>query len=363
MKILNVVGARPNFMKIAPIQRAFDRHPDLESKILHTGQHYDAKMSDIFFNQLEMPQPDYYLGVQGGSHAQQTARIMVEFEKILLEDSFDLVLVVGDVNSTIACALVASKLHIPIAHVEAGLRSGDRTMPEEINRVMTDSISDHLFVTEQSGMINLAKEGVPDEKVHFVGNVMIDSLVYFREKAQKADMLGQLNVEKDAYVAMTMHRPANVDNEAGLRKILKIIRNTAAHKTVVFPVHPRTSNNLKKFGLDTELQAIDNVILLEPLGYLEFINLLDNAFLVITDSGGIQEETTYLEVPCFTFRDTTERPVTITLGTNTLFADLDPVKIQASFEQLLNGTYRKGSIPPLWDGQAAQRIAEILATS
>ena len=350
-------------MKIAPIQRAFDQHPALESKIVHTGQHYDAKMSDIFFNQLEMPKPDYYLGVQGGSHAQQTARIMVEFEKILQEESFDLVLVVGDVNSTIACALVATKLHIPIAHVEAGLRSGDRTMPEEVNRLMTDCISDYLFVTEQSGMINLAKEGVPDEKVHFVGNVMIDSLVHFREKAQQANMLGQVNVEKGSYVAMTMHRPANVDNEAGLQKILQIIRNTAAHKTVVFPIHPRTNNNLKKFGLDAALKAIENVIILEPLGYLEFINLLDNAFLVITDSGGIQEETTFLEVPCFTFRDTTERPVTITLGTNTLFADLNPEKIQNAFTDLLNGTARKGSIPPLWDGQAAHRIADILANS
>ena len=362
MKILNIVGARPNFMKIAPLHRAFQQVDSIESKIVHTGQHYDAKMSDIFFNQLELPQPDYYLGLGGGSHTYQTARIMLKFEEVLNDEKPDLVLVVGDVNSTIATALVASKMNIKVAHVEAGLRSGDRLMPEEINRILTDSISDYLFVTEQSGMINLAKEGVPDEKVFFVGNVMIDSLIHFREKAAKSPVLNNLGVNPKDYVLMTMHRPHNVDNEAGLKSILQIIKDTAKHKTIVFPIHPRTSNNMKKFGLMDELESVDNLILQEPLGYLEFLNLMDNAFAVITDSGGIQEETTYLQVPCFTFRDTTERPITMTLGTNILLKDLDPATVAAHFSALLNGTSKQGVVPPLWDGSASNRIAEILAS-
>ncbi|MCB0640198.1 MAG: UDP-N-acetylglucosamine 2-epimerase (non-hydrolyzing) [Phaeodactylibacter sp.] len=362
MKILNIVGARPNFMKIAPLHRAFQQVDSIESKIVHTGQHYDAKMSDVFFNQLELPQPDYYLGLGGGSHTYQTARIMLKFEEVLNDEQPDLVLVVGDVNSTIATALVASKMNIKVAHVEAGLRSGDRTMPEEINRILTDSISDYLFVTEQSGMINLAKEGVPDEKVFFVGNVMIDSLIHFREKASKSTILNKLGVGAKDYVLMTMHRPHNVDQEAGLKAILQIIKDTARHKTVVFPIHPRTSNNMERFGLAEELNSIDNLILQEPLGYLEFLNLMDNAFAVITDSGGIQEETTYLQVPCLTFRDTTERPVTITLGTNVLLKDLDPATVKQHFSALLNGTSKAGVVPPLWDGKASERIAQILAS-
>lgn len=363
MKILNVVGARPNFMKVAPLHAAFSRIPAIESKIVHTGQHYDQKMSDVFFNQLELPHPDFYLGIGGGTHTQQTAGIMLKFEEILQQEKPDLVLVVGDVNSTIACALVAVKMNIAVAHVEAGLRSGDRSMPEEINRILTDSISDYLFVTEQSGLVHLAKEGIPDDKVFFVGNVMIDSLVRFREKAAGSDILKRLELQSGSYVLMTMHRPANVDHEAGLKSILRIVENTLAEKRVVFPIHPRTSNNLERFGLTGRLRDLESkgLLLLEPQGYLEFLHLMEHAFLLITDSGGIQEETTYLRVPCLTFRNSTERPITVTLGTNQLLSDLDPDTVQEKFEELLGGKAKKGSIPPFWDGHAAMRIAAILS--
>ncbi|RDB03900.1 non-hydrolyzing UDP-N-acetylglucosamine 2-epimerase [Runella aurantiaca] len=361
MKILNIVGARPNFMKVAPLHRAFQRKSEIESKIVHTGQHYDAKMSDVFFNQLELPKPDYFLGIGGGSHTQQTAKIMLEFEKVVEAEQPDLVLVVGDVTSTIACALVATKMHIPIAHVEAGLRSGDRRMPEEINRILTDSISDYLFVTEQAGIDNLKHEGVPAEKVFMVGNCMIDSLVYYRQKASQMNVLGGVGLASaHSYVLMTMHRPANVDTAEGLTSILQIIENTTPYKKVLFPIHPRTKNNIERFGLKAKLDAIEGLILTEPQGYLEFLNLMENAALVITDSGGIQEETTYLQVPCLTFRDSTERPVTVELGTNQLLADLNPVTVHEKVIETLEGRAKKGVIPPLWDGHAAERIAEIL---
>jgi len=362
MKILNIVGARPNFMKIAPLHRAFQRYPQVESKIIHTGQHYDEKMSDIFFNQLELPKPDYFLGIGGGTHTQQTAKIMLEFEQVMNDEQPDLVLVVGDVNSTVACTLVAVKMGVPLAHVEAGLRSGDRTMPEELNRLMTDAVADYLFVTEQSGMIHLAKEGVPDEKVFFVGNVMIDSLAYFRQKAATSDILQQAQTTDKEYILMTMHRPANVDNEAALKSILQIIEDATKYKKVIFPMHPRTSNNIKKFGLEDRLNAIQNFVLMGPQGYLQFLKLMENAALIITDSGGIQEETTYLQVPCLTFRDTTERPITTTLGTNQLLKDLNPQTVHEKMVEILNGKARKGVVPPLWDGHAAERIAEILVT-
>lgn len=360
MKILNIVGARPNFMKVAPLHRAFSKRPEIESKILHTGQHYDAKMSDIFFNQLGLPKPHYYLGIGGGSHTWTTANIMLKFEAILKEDRPDLVLVVGDVNSTVACTLVAIKMEIPVAHVEAGLRSGDRKMPEELNRLMTDSVADFLFVTEQSGMIHLAKEGVADEKIFFVGNVMIDSLIYFREKAAHSTILEDVQVAAKDYILMTMHRPHNVDNEKSLRDILQIIQYATQYKKVVFAIHPRTTNNMKKFGLYENLEAIQNLILIGPQGYLEFLKLMDNAALIITDSGGIQEETTYLQVPCMTFRDTTERPVTVDLGTNFLMQDLNPVTVHLQMQKILAGKAKQGIVPPLWDGKAAERIATVL---
>ena len=325
---------------------------------------YDKKMSDIFFHQLEMPQPDYYLGVSGGSHTYQKANVMLKFEEVLLKEKPDLVLVVGDVNATAACSIVAVKMGIPVAHVEAGLRSGDRNMPEEINRILTDAISDHLFVTEMVGMINLAKENIPDHKVHFVGNVMIDSLVYYRQKAAQLD-LAEIAKSKELkaknYTLMTMHRPSNVDHEQGLRNILQIIRDATRHQPVVFALHPRTSNNMQRFGFYEELQSISNLTLLPPQGYLQFLKLMDNASLIITDSGGIQEETTFLQVPCMTFRASTERPVTVELGTNFLMSDLDPEKVHAQMVAILDGKTKRGVIPPLWDGKAAERIVEIIA--
>ncbi len=362
MKIVNIVGARPNFMKVAPLHRAFQKRSEIESKIVHTGQHYDAKMSDVFFNQLELPQPHYFLGIGGGTHAQQTAKIMLEFEKVMEIEQPDLVLVVGDVTSTIACALVASKMHVPIVHVEAGLRSGDRRMSEEINRVLTDSISDLLFVTEQAGIDNLKREGVPDNKVFMVGNCMIDSLVHYRQKAQQLTVLNDFGVSKGEYVLMTMHRPANVDTAEGLLSILQIVADTVKYKKVIFPIHPRTRANIDKFGLNTHLNNIEGILLTEPQGYLEFLHLMENSSLVVTDSGGIQEETTYLQVPCLTFRDSTERPVTVELGTNQLLADLKPQTVHEKVVEILEGRIKQGIVPPLWDGNAAERIADILSS-
>lgn len=361
LKILNIVGARPNFMKVAPLHRAFLGIDTIESKIVHTGQHYDAQMSDVFFNQLELPKPDYFLGVGGGSHTQQTAKIMLAFEEVVLQEKPDLVLVVGDVNSTIACTLVATKLHIRVAHVEAGLRSGDRRMPEEINRILTDSVSDYLFVTEQAGLDNLANEGVDPKRVFMVGNVMIDSLVHYLNKAQHSPIMDELGVRRGDFAVMTMHRPANVDSQAGLESILSIVEQTARHLKVVFPIHPRTRNNIRAFGLEARLQGIEGVVLTEPLGYLEFLQLMQNTRLMITDSGGIQEETTYLKVPCLTFRDSTERPVTVELGTNQLLADLNPATVYEKTLDILQGRTKAGVIPPLWDGAAARRIADILS--
>ena len=359
--MLNVVGARPNFMKVAPLHRAFEAHPRFVSRIVHTGQHYDERMSDIFFRQLEMPEPHLYLGVGSGTHAEQTARVMTAFERVLAEERPDLVLVVGDVNSTLACSLVAVKQHVPVAHVEAGLRSGDRSMPEEINRIVTDSISDFLFVTEQSGLDNLAAEGTPAEKVFFVGNVMIDALVQFREKAARTTILDDLGLDPASYVLMTMHRPANVDREEGLAALLETLEALAAHRPVVFPIHPRTRNRFGDFGMADRLKAIENLRLLEPLGYLEFLRLMEQAAVVVTDSGGIQEETTFLKVPCLTLRENTERPVTIDLGTNELMP-LDPARIARRVAAIRANGRLPGAAPPLWDGQAARRIVAVLDT-
>ena len=357
MKILNIVGARPNFMKVAPLHRAFSKHQNITSKIVHTGQHFDAKMSDVFFEQLELPKPHYFLGISGGSHTEVTARTMIEFEKIVKQEKPDVVLVVGDVNATLACALVAVKEHIPLVHVEAGLRSGDRKMPEEINRILVDSIADHLFITEQDGLDNLKKEGVDAQKVHFVGNVMIDSLVYYKEKASRLNIAGQMKIERD-YILVTMHRPANVDTKEGLESILEIIENASRHLSIVFPIHPRTRNNMECFGLTERLNDIPNVFITEPQGYLEFLNLMDNAKIIVTDSGGIQEETTFLKIPCLTFRNSTERPITVTMGTNQLLSDLNPVTAYQKIKDVLDGNFKKGQIPPLWDGHAAERIVD-----
>ena len=374
MKVIQVVGARPNFMKVAPLHRAIKNLAGWTSKIVHTGQHFDAKMSDIFFTQLELPKPDFFLGIGGGSHTEVTAKIMLAFEKIVESEKPDLIIVVGDVTSTLACTLVAIKMGIPLAHVEAGLRSGDRTMPEEINRILTDSVANYLFVTEQSGLDHLKREGVPDEKVFFTGNVMIDSLVRYQEKAKSSRILEELGLQpsdtenrrevsrlyETDYIVMTMHRPANVDTETGLKAILELIELSTAKTKVVFPIHPRTRSNMAKFGLEDALTQNKNLILTEPLGYLEFIQLMTHSKAILTDSGGIQEETTYLGIPCLTFRDSTERPITVTLGTNQLLAELNPKITFAALEEILAGHHKKGQIPPLWDGHAAERIAENL---
>ncbi|RMH63082.1 MAG: UDP-N-acetylglucosamine 2-epimerase (non-hydrolyzing) [Bacteroidetes bacterium] len=360
MKVISVVGARPNFMKVAPLHRVLQRSDVFEPLIVHTGQHYDERMSDIFFRQLEMPEPDIYLGVGSGTHAQQTARVMVAFEEVVQQERPDVVIVVGDVNSTVACSLVAAKCHVPVAHVEAGLRSFDRTMPEEINRIVTDSLSDLLFVTEQSGLDNLKREGVPDEKVHFVGNVMIDALVQFREKAARTTIMGDLGLDPRGYVLMTMHRPANVDNAAGLGAVLETIERITEELPVVFPIHPRTRARFEQFDLADRLAAVERLTLTPPLGYLEFLRLMEQAAVVVTDSGGIQEETTYLQVPCLTLRDSTERPVTVELGTNELLP-LDPARIHERVRAVRAGRRNGAQVPPLWDGHAAERIAEVLA--
>ncbi len=358
LKIISVVGARPNFMKIAPVHRAFLQHKGAADHfICHTGQHYDERMSKIFFTDLKMPEPDFYLGAGSGSHAEQTARIMIEFEKIVLAEKPDLVIVAGDVNSTIACSLVAVKLGIKVAHIEAGLRSFDRTMPEEINRILTDSISDYLFVTEESGLTNLENEGVSKEKIFFTGNVMIDSLVHFLPEADRSGILEQFKLTKDKYCLVTLHRPSNVDSPEFLVKLLEVLNTIAEKVKVVFPVHPRTMKNIEAAGLKGSLSH--NLLLTEPAGYLDFLALIKNAGLIVTDSGGIQEESTYLGIQCITVRENTERPITVKLGTNQLIGtDLQKVK-EAALE-IISGKKKKGTIPPLWDGHAAERIVDLI---
>jgi UDP-N-acetylglucosamine 2-epimerase (non-hydrolysing) len=374
MKVFNIVGARPNFMKVAPINRAFEKYyPDVDSKVIHTGQHYDEKMSDIFFKQLNLPKPYIHLGVNGGSHTEQTAKVMLAFEQLVNQEKPDLILVVGDVNSTLATSLVAKKMGIPLAHVESGLRSFDRAMPEELNRILTDSVSDYLFVSEPSGLINLSHEGVPAEKQFFVGNVMIDSLVYYIEQARKTSLRSiftdsgipfSTDIPSDkSYFLMTMHRPANVDNKKSLEQIIQIIKYLSSIQPVVFPIHPRTKNNLAKFGLQTALQNISNLFLLPPQGYLQFLLLMDKAKAVITDSGGIQEETTFLKVPCLTLRDSTERPITTEIGSNTLINKLSLELIQPQIEGIIRNSDQKlTEIPALWDGKTAERITRILTS-
>jgi len=357
-KIISVVGARPNFMKIAPIHRAFLKHKEeINHLICHTGQHYDERMSKIFFDDLEIPKPDFYLGVGSGSHAEQTGAIMIEFEKVLLKENPDLIIVVGDVNSTIACSLTASKLLLPTAHVEAGLRSFDRKMPEEINRILTDTIAEYLFVTEKSGLINLNNEGISEEKVFFVGNVMIDSLIHFLPKTMTSRILDQLKIEKKKYVLVTLHRPSNVDIKENLLSLVNLLNKISLKRKVVFPTHPRTKNNLDTFGILSSLNP--DVILTDPIGYIDFITLIKNCELILTDSGGIQEESTYLGVQCITIRTTTERPITVEVGTNQLVGD-DYSNAEQVAVEILNGTKKQGEIPDKWDGKTAERISEII---
>jgi UDP-N-acetylglucosamine 2-epimerase (non-hydrolysing) len=347
-------------MKIAPIQREMAKHNSLVPFLVHTGQHYDDKMSKFFLEDLELPRPDAYLGVGSGSHAEQTARIMIEFEKVVDHERPDLVVVVGDVNSTAACSLVAAKKGIRIAHVEAGLRSFDRTMPEEINRIVTDSIADYLFVTEQSGMDNLRNEGVAEDKIFFTGNVMIDSLLFFLEKAENSAILSSLELNGYPYVLITMHRPSNVDQKEIYQRILDTFRQIQKQVKIVFPMHPRSRKMLEMFGFEEQVEEMQNLIIIDPIGYLDFIKLMRHATMVLTDSGGIQEETTYLGIPCLTMRDNTERPVTVEIGTNEIVGS-NVTRIIEMTNEILAGRIKKGQIPELWDGKAAQRIIDIIA--
>ena len=357
MKIAGIVGARPNFVKIAPILAALRASPEIGTMLVHTGQHYDAQMSDAFFANLEIPTPDVNLGIRAETAVGQIAEIMARLEPVLLEARPDLVVVVGDVNSTVAGALAAVKVGIPVAHVEAGLRSFDRSMPEEVNRILTDAVSDLLFTTEPAANENLAREGIPRDRIHFVGNVMIDTLFRYRERALASPVLGRLGVERRAYAALTLHRPSNVDHPEELHRLLGAIARMQAEIPVVFPVHPRTRARLDQ--LNGHLPSMPDLRLVEPLPYLDFIHLMASARCVLTDSGGVQEETTALGVPCLTLRTNTERPITATRGTNRVVG-VDPEAIYASWRLVAEGRWPAGELPDLWDGKAAERIVEIL---
>jgi len=363
LKLHLVVGARPNYMKMAPLYDEFSKYPEeFQIKFVHTGQHYDESMSKLFFEDLGMPKPDVFLEVGSGTHGVQTARIMERYENYLLETKPDIVFVAGDVNSTAACAIDAAKLHIQVAHVEAGLRSYDHRMPEEINRLLTDQISDYLLTPSPDADANLLKEGIAQEKIFFVGNIMIDSLVKHREIADKSTILTELEIpagnDIEKYCLVTLHRPSNVDGETGLRTILEAFQVIGKQIRIIFPMHPRTRNNIKQLGIDELLNSIPNLKITEPLGYLDFLKLELNAELVITDSGGIQEETTYLQIPCLTLRENTERPITVTEGTNQL-VKLDTLSIINATLDVFKGNKKHGSIPKYWDGHTSQRIVEI----
>ena len=359
MKIVNVVGARPNFMKIAPLIEEMKRYPQIEQILVHTGQHYDSNMSKLFFGELGIPEPDIYLGVGSDSHAKQTAEIMKRFEDVLIKEKPDLLIVVGDVNSTLACSLVASKLHIKVAHVEAGLRSYNWEMAEEINRVVTDRLSDYLFTTSKDACENLENEGIRKDKIFFVGNVMIDTLLKHKKKVDKSKILEKLGLRKGDYAGLTMHRPENVDKKEILELLLSAIEEIQKNIKIIYPLHPRTRKMITKFGFEDWLRNMGNLIVTAPLGYLDFIKLVSNARFMLTDSGGIQEETTILGVPCLTLREETERPVTVSEGTN-IIVGVDREKIINESLKLIEGDKIKGDIPALWDGKAAERIVKVL---
>jgi UDP-N-acetylglucosamine 2-epimerase (non-hydrolysing) len=387
MKIVNVVGARPNFMKISPIIRAIDSHNKriqssrgknnsiFDSMLVHTGQHYDYKMSRVFFDELEIPKPDIHLGIGSGSHAEQTGNVMIAFEKILLKTKPDLVLVVGDVNSTFSCALAAAKLHIPVAHVEAGLRSFDRLMPEEINRVLTDAISDFLFTPSVDADENLLNEGISSEKIFRVGDVMVDSLLFNLDKAKASTILKDLGLEnglESNYSILTLHRPSNVDNYESLSKIIEALKEISKAIPILFPIHPRTRKQLELCEFYKYFKTVKNedfklpstksgLYCIEPLGYLDFLKLMQHAKLIMTDSGGIQEETTVLGQPCLTLRDTTERPITLSQGTNILVHNDTERIICEAFRILGRKRHKKCECPKLWDGKTAERIVDIIA--
>ena len=383
LKVLLVAGARPNFMKITPLIQAINnynkrlgtRHKGhMDYILVHTGQHYDYEMSKVFFENLEIPEPDIYLGVGSGNHGEQTGKIMIEFERVLFRDKPDIVVVVGDVNSTVACALAAVKLHIPVAHVEAGLRSFNRAMPEEINRIVTDVLSDYLFTNCKEANENLVKEGISEEKIFLVGDVMIDTLLAYKEKAKRSNILERLHVSSNSgkimdYCLLTLHRPSNVDNEKTFLEILKALRKISEQIPLIFPVHPRTKKQIEAFGLQgffknnpclTPYPLLPKMYGIDPLNYLDFMNLMMYAKFILTDSGSIQEETTVLNIPCLTLRDTTERPNTITNGTNTLVWN-DTEKIIEEAAKIIIGQGKRRRCPQYWDGKASERTIDILA--
>jgi len=354
LKVDVIAAARPNFMKVAPLYHVLSGEPWCRLRLVHTGQHYDRNMSDAFFRDLGLPSPDLHLGVGSGSHAEQTANVMLAYERACADEPPDLIVVVGDVNSTLACALVGSKLHIPVAHLEAGLRSRDRRMPEEINRLVTDTLADILWTPSPDGDENLVAEGVPPGKITRVGNIMIDSYELMRARIEASGERRKLGLEDRGYAVVTLHRPSNVDEEAPLTALVQRLTEIAARLPLVFPVHPRTRKNLETFGLWARLAEAPGMQVIDPLGYVDFMNLVCGARLVITDSGGVQEETTYLGIPCLTLRTTTERPITVTQGTNRLVtAD----ELMASVDEVLTGGWAGGRKPELWDGHTATRVA------
>lgn len=357
-KIVIVIGTRPNFIKITQFKKEAKKFPNLEIKIVHTGQHYDSKMADVFFEQFKLI-PDYFLNIAPSTANKQMAEIIDKLEDVLIDYQPDWVVVVGDVNSTFAAALTANKLDIKIAHLESGLRSFDKSMPEEHNRILTDAISDLFFVTEQSGMDNLLQEGKTKKNTFMVGNTMIDTMIAFKSQIEKADILKKIKVKSGEFVLMTMHRPATVDSKEGLKKLIQLIETITKRYKVVFPIHPRTVNNMEYFDLHQRLKLNKNLIITEPLDYFSFQKLIKESKLIITDSGGIQEETTFLQIPCLTLRSNTERPITVTVGSNELIP-FDINVIDQKIDTIVKGTYKAGKIPKFWDGKSTQRIIEIL---
>tara|TARA_Y100000310_G_scaffold94862_1_gene92645 strand:+ start:12126 stop:13226 length:1101 start_codon:yes stop_codon:yes gene_type:complete len=359
MKILSIVGTRPNFIKISPIIKELNKN-NIENILVHTGQHYDDKMSKVFFDDLQISKPSINLGIGSGNYSEQIAGILLELEKVFDDIKPDITLVVGDVNSTLAATILSKQKGIPVAHIEAGLRSFDMNMPEEINRILVDRISDLLFTTEHSGNSNLLNEGIPKEKISFTGNVMIDTLLSHKEKSQTSNILDKYNLQKDKYILVTVHRPSNVDDIHNLQNITNIIRNLSSRIKIIIPLHPRTKKSLIDFKLIEEIKENNNIIITEPLGYLDFICMMSNSKLILTDSGGIQEESTILQIPCITLRDNTERPITVEQGTNLLVSKNFDQVISKVDKVLSNSLEINPKIPDLWDGQAAKRIVKIL---
>ncbi len=362
LKVINVVGARPNFIKVAPLVEAMKRRErEFTPLVVHTGQHYHAMMSDAFFRDLDLPEPDVYLGVGSASHAAQTAAVMAGFEPVVVAEKPDWVLVVGDVNSTLACALVCAKLGVRVAHVEAGLRSGDRSMPEEINRLLTDHVADLLFTPSLDANTNLRSEGVPEERIRFVGNIMIDSLLKHLPSAKSSKVRDELGISERDYGVLTLHRPSNVDDCETFARIIDALEEIGRRLPVIFPIHPRTRKRITELGLDKRIEEVKNLRLVPPLGYLDFLKLYSESRLVLTDSGGLQEETTVLGIPCLTVRENTERPITVEMGTNVVVGTDKERLTAAAFAALDSPATTKKGIPPLWDGQTAERIVSRLA--